>query len=57
MSQQTKELEDEVEYLTRESEFLREELTKINNIIQPLWERLRELRTDFGRNPQTGKKS
>ncbi len=42
------------EYLAEENSFLRVELTKVNNIIQPLWGELRERRIESGRNPQTG---
>ena len=42
------------EYLVEENKFLCVELTKINNVIQPLWNELRARRVDLGRNPHTG---
>ena len=41
-------------FWSEEAGFLRRELTKINNIIQPLWGDLRVLREEAGRDPQTG---
>lgn len=41
-------------YFKNESEFLSVEMTKINNVVQPLWAELRAMREDAGRDPQTG---
>ena len=49
-----KSLRAEVWWLREENRLLRTELTKINNVVQPLWAEMRQLREDFGRNPQTG---
>ncbi len=54
LTAEVKRLQKEQTYLREENKFLRAELTKLNNIIQPLWINLRHLREDFHRNPQTG---
>lgn len=45
---------EENEYLKQELSLVRVELTKINNVIQPLWGKIRKLRIEHNRNPQTG---